>query len=90
MIEIVSVRPAQKKPLREIFNDMERIMADFDIYMADERDRDFERWLERRPVCVCCGEHIQDDECYKVDGDLICKDCMDDMRVYTEYYCEGR
>lgn len=78
MIEILSVRPAQKKPLREIFNDMERIMADFDVYMADERDRDFERWLERRPVCVYCGEHIQEETALCLDGDWICEDCVKD------------
>jgi formylmethanofuran dehydrogenase subunit E len=78
MIEIVSVRPAQKKPLREIFNDMERIMADFDVYMADERDRDFARWLERRPVCVYCGEHIQEETALCLEGDWICEDCVKD------------
>ena len=24
----------------------------------EERDNVQEAWLQRRPVCVCCGEHI--------------------------------
>lgn len=85
---IESVRDAET--LGDLFGKMEETMSDFDVYMADQRDRDEAKWLESRPVCSVCGEHIQEDECYKVDGELICKDCMDDMRVQTEYYVEDR
>ena len=83
---IESVRDAET--LGDLFGKMEEAMSDFDVYMADQRDIDEQKWLESRPICSVCGEHIQEDECYKVDGELICEDCMSDMRVYTEDYEE--
>lgn len=47
-------------------------LSDFDRY-----DRQQEEWLNSRPVCDCCGEPIQDDFCYEINGDLICEDCLD-------------
>lgn len=47
-------------------------LSDFDRY-----DRQQEEWLNSLPVCDCCGEPIQDDFCYEINGDLICKDCLD-------------
>ena len=53
------------------------------MYYTDDPDRDFlhhdaaqQRELERLPVCDECGEPIQDEYCYEVDGRLICDDCM--------------
>ena len=37
-----------------------------------------ERWLRSRPVCVECGEHIQDEYAFYIDGEWICEDCMHD------------
>jgi formylmethanofuran dehydrogenase subunit E len=54
------------------------------VYDADQHDADNERWLERRPVCKMCGEHIQDDWGYCIDGDWICERCMDDFRAYID------
>ena len=34
-------------------------------------------WLAKRPVCSCCEEHIQDDTCYEINDELICKHCLD-------------
>lgn len=50
----------------------------------EERDMRQEQWLERRPVCICCGEHIQDDSAVQIRGDFYCDRCLDDMRVYIE------
>lgn len=47
-------------------------LSDFDRY-----DRQQEEWLNSLPVCDCCGEPIQDDFCYEINGDLICEDCLD-------------
>lgn len=47
-------------------------LSDFDRY-----DRQQEEWLNSLPVCDCCGEPIQDDFCYGINGDLICEDCLD-------------
>ncbi len=54
------------------------------VYDADQHDAECERWLERRPVCKMCGEHIQDDWGYCIDGDWICENCMDDFRAYID------
>ena len=47
-------------------------LSDFDRY-----DRQHEEWLNSLPVCDCCGEPIQDDFCYEINGDMICEDCLD-------------
>lgn len=47
-----------------------------------------EAWLSKRPVCRHCGEHIQDDFYYYIDGDILCEDCMNDKyrRCQDDYY----
>ena len=43
--------------------------------------------LESLPKCVNCGEPIQDDYLYDIDGDIYCEDCMkDEFRACTENY----
>lgn len=46
-------------------------LADFDRY-----DEEQNKWLERRPVCADCDEHIQDERAYYINGEWICRDCM--------------
>ncbi len=53
-------------------------LADFDRY-----DRTQAEWLRSRPVCAYCGEPIQDEYCYKIGGDVICRKCLDD-----EFKCD--
>lgn len=57
---------------------------------AAERDYDFEKWLEHRPICDICGEPVTDDH-YFTDGvvDVCCpncwgKYCMDNFIVDIE------
>lgn len=50
----------------------------------EERDREQAQWLERRPRCSCCGEHIQDDSAVQIRDDFYCDNCLDDMRVCIE------
>lgn len=48
-----------------------------------------ERWLAKRPKCVCCGEPIQEDYLYEINDELICIDCMNTRyRKETEYFVE--
>lgn len=43
----------------------------------------------KRPVCYECGEHIQDDECWEMNGELICTDCLEaNHKKCTEDYIE--
>lgn len=53
-------------------------------FRTDDPLRDFNnwdseqnKWLEQRPVCADCGEHIQDDQAYYINGEWICPNCMD-------------
>ena len=86
---MITIEVETKEPtLEEILEGIKKAMSDFDVHMADERDREEARWLAKRPICSICEEHIVEDRCYKVDGELICEDCMNDMRVYTEDYEE--
>ena len=50
-----------------------------DNYDQWERyDRQMERKLASRPVCKDCGNHIQDDFYFEVEGDILCEECMHD------------
>lgn len=55
------------------------------------RNAEQEAWLDRRPVCACCGYPIQDDECYPIPGydELIfCPECIEvHIKRDTEDFC---
>lgn len=55
----------------------------------ENHERKAESWLARRPVCYECGEHIQDDECWEMNSELICTDCLEaNHKKCTEDYIE--
>lgn len=54
-------------------------IADFDRY-----DREQAAWLESRPVCDNCREHIQDDTAVRIAGRLFCEKCVSDGREVLE------
>ena len=48
-----------------------------DNYKAWEyAERERERRLLQLPVCEECGERIQDEDYYDVDGEILCEKCM--------------
>lgn len=47
---------------------------------ADEQ----EKWLQKLPVCCKCKERIQDDTCFDIHDEIICEECMEQFRKYTE------
>lgn len=48
-----------------------------------------ERRLNRLPRCSECGYPIQDEECYEINGELICPSCMEENhRKRTDDYTE--
>lgn len=54
----------------------------FELHEAEQ-----EAWIEKRPLCVCCLNPIQDDYLYDIDGKLYCEDCMrDEFRKCTDNY----
>ena len=49
-----------------------------------EHNRQQEEEIEKLPICDCCGEHIQDEYCYVINGDYICESCMEENRRSVE------
>ena len=49
--------------------------------MWEQHDREQEEKLADRPKCSECREYIQDDECYEIDGEYICNECMGNHKV---------
>ena len=46
-----------------------------------------DRWLNKRPVCDYCDEHIQDEHFYSINGECICPECIENhFRKWTEDY----
>ena len=57
-----------------------------DFYAEDAREI---QWLSTRPTCSECGEPIQEEECYLINGMLVCTTCLEDnYKRWTEEYCE--
>lgn len=64
------------------------IPDNYDIWEAHEIE--MEKRLARLPICENpkCKKRIQDDEYFEIDGEILCRDCMEDRYMkYTEDYC---
>ena len=49
-----------------------------------EHDAQQEEELRKRPKCDVCGEYIQEEHCYRIEGVVICEYCMaDNFRIKT-------
>lgn len=65
-------------------------------FRTDSPEMDFDRWdmameraRARRPICERCGEHIQDEELWNINGKLYCQECaeiefVEPTDIYTE------
>ena len=65
------------------------------MYRTDDPVRDFESYqrdldecIERYPICECCGEHIQDEQLYYIDGRYFCEECIEDCHRYTDEFID--
>lgn len=47
--------------------------------MWERRERSQQKKLEALPVCDRCGEPIQEDYLWKIDGLLLCEECAAQM-----------
>lgn len=57
----------------------------YDAYRDHEARQEAE--LKRLPKCEHCGERIQDDFLYEIDGSVYCEECMNELfRHSTEDY----
>ena len=54
----------------------------YDSTNAHEAEQ--ESRLRRRPVCSQCGDPIQEDEAYNIDGQLWCGYCIRDAKISVE------
>ncbi len=60
-------------------------MDNYDRFVQHEAEQ--EKWLASLPICSECGEHIQDEYCYEINGELICPDCLkENHRKFTDDY----
>ena len=57
------------------------------IWYSDNPVEDFSRWdaeqnrqLAQRPECADCGEPIQEEEAYYINGFWICERCIESYR----------
>ena len=51
------------------------------------REMEQERKLARLPKCCCCGEAIQDEELWDIEGKLYHEECaIEEFRKRTEDY----
>ena len=54
----------------------------YDLWV--EHDQREQEWLDSLPICEECGEPIQEDHCYNIDGEILCEECLKERyRVRT-------
>lgn len=56
-------------------------MSDWMVEEQARIDAENEKWLQKRPICSWCEEHIQDEYAYEVEGKLICPNCIEEFKV---------
>ena len=52
------------------------MVDNYQLWVMHEMEQ--EDALEKCPVCDCCGEYIQDDWFYKIEGEILCLDCLNE------------
>lgn len=52
------------------------MLDNYDLWKQHEAEK--EEWLNKLPVCFECGEHIQDEYCFEINGEYICERCMNE------------
>ena len=64
----------------------EHVPDNYDFFrIHDETLRAEREAIEKRlPICAECGNPIWDDECFFVDGDYICENCMNEKKVWVQ------
>lgn len=43
----------------------------------EQHDRQQAKQLANLPICMDCGEPIQTDICFEINGEYICPDCLE-------------
>ena len=57
-----------------------------DNLSADIRHKldDDDKWINARPVCDECGHHIQDHDLYVIHDKIMCPECVEECRRWTD------
>lgn len=55
---------------------------DGNLAFLDEHESEQDEALESLPKCDQCGEPIQDDYYYEINGERICEGCLDKYKKY--------
>jgi hypothetical protein len=58
-------------------------VADWDAHCAEQ-----ERQAAKLPHCSECEHPITTEMCFSINGELICENCMDGHRVFTDDFME--
>lgn len=62
------------------------MMDNYDLWI--QHDAEMEERLSKLPVCDECGETIQTEECYEINGEVICPECLkNNHRRWVEDCC---
>ena len=56
----------------------------YDLYRKHEAEQEALRQL--LPRCTESGHLIEDEECYNLDGEAVCEDCIPRFKVKTTYF----
>lgn len=59
-----------------------RIPDNYDAWC--EYDRRQQIKLDKLPTCAWCGSKIQTEEAYAINDKLVCRDCIDNCKVYLD------
>ena len=43
-----------------------------------------EEWLESRPLCDDCGEYIQDEYYFEIEGKKFCESCIKNYKKWID------
>ena len=63
------------------------IPDNYDLFVAHDAEQ--ERMLAKLPICSECGEPIQSDECYEINDELVCPQCLEENhRKWVDDYIE--
>lgn len=72
-----------------ILKEGENVVDNYSLWARHDAEQELA--LTLLPQCVCCGEPIQDEHCFDINGELYCEACLEEtFRRYTEDYIKEK
>jgi hypothetical protein len=56
----------------------------YDLWVRHDAEQ--ARWLEKRPVCCCCGEPIQEEKAFRYEGEWFCQEAECEKTLMEEVW----